>query len=46
MNCPADQGLQLELEGLVQGIGFRPQLVLRATELGLTGWIAICSAGL
>ncbi|MFZ9278708.1 MAG: carbamoyltransferase HypF [Vulcanococcus sp.] len=45
MNCPADQGLQLELEGLVQGIGFRPQLVLRATELGLTGWIANSSGG-
>jgi len=45
MNCRDDLGLQLQLQGLVQGIGFRPELVRRATQLGLSGWIANTSEG-
>ena len=40
MNSPDDSRLQLQIRGLVQGIGFRPELVRRSTQLGLSGWIA------
>lgn len=40
MSLSTDQALSLELQGLVQGIGFRPAVVLRARRLGLRGWVA------
>ena len=42
---PDELGLRLELRGLVQGIGFRPQMLHRACSLGLTGWIANSGEG-
>jgi hydrogenase maturation protein HypF len=33
------------VEGRVQGIGFRPAIVRRARELGLSGWVRNTSAG-
>ncbi len=35
--------LRFEVQGLVQGIGFRPTVYVLATELGLGGWV--CNAG-
>lgn len=32
-------GLQVEIEGAVQGVGFRPFVYRLATELNLTGWV-------
>ncbi|MCB1740865.1 MAG: carbamoyltransferase HypF [Gammaproteobacteria bacterium] len=34
------QRLQLEIEGMVQGVGFRPFIARLATNLDLNGWVA------
>ncbi len=39
------QCLSLQIQGIVQGIGFRPFVYQLATELGLTGWVNNSSAG-
>jgi hydrogenase maturation protein HypF len=39
------QSLYLEIEGVVQGIGFRPFTYQLATTLGLTGWVNNSSEG-
>ena len=36
----AEQRLRLQLQGLVQGVGFRPHVVRLAEELQLRGWVA------
>ena len=35
-----EQRLEATIRGRVQGVGFRYFIVLRARELGLTGWVA------
>jgi acylphosphatase len=42
MTDPTDGFVRLEItaRGVVQGVGFRWFVVRRATELGLTGWVA------
>ncbi len=37
--------LQIEIEGLVQGVGFRPFVYRLATHLGLTGWVRNTTQG-
>ncbi len=39
------QCLNLKIQGVVQGVGFRPFVYQLATELGLTGWVKNTSAG-
>lgn len=39
MNETLVQRIQVEVEGTVQGVGFRPFIYRLASELGLTGWI-------
>ncbi len=39
------QCLSLKIQGVVQGVGFRPFVYQLATELGLTGWVKNTSAG-
>lgn len=39
------QSLYLEIEGVVQGVGFRPFTYQLATTLGLTGWVNNSSQG-
>ncbi|KUJ84756.1 carbamoyltransferase HypF [Microbulbifer flavimaris] len=36
---------QLDISGLVQGVGFRPHVLRLAREFGLTGWVANNSQG-
>ncbi len=40
MNKPPYERLQAKVEGIVQGVNFRHYTVLKARELGLTGWVA------
>ncbi|MEM8829737.1 MAG: carbamoyltransferase HypF [Cyanobacteria bacterium P01_G01_bin.19] len=39
------QGWSLQIQGVVQGVGFRPFIYRLATELGLTGWVNNSSEG-
>ena len=39
MDPAAHQHLSLELQGLVQGVGFRPHVYRLATALALNGWV-------
>ncbi len=39
------QRLRVEIQGAVQGVGFRPFVFRLATELGLTGWVINDSRG-
>lgn len=39
------QCLSLRIQGVVQGLGFRPFIYRLATELGLTGWVNNSSEG-
>lgn len=39
------QRLHLQVQGMVQGIGFRPFVYRLATELGLTGWVRNSEGG-
>ncbi len=36
---PARQRLQIRVEGIVQGVGFRPHVYRLARDLKLTGWV-------
>lgn len=36
---------RIHVRGLVQGVGFRPFVYLLARELGLSGWVRNCGAG-
>ena len=42
---PPPERLHLTLEGMVQGVGFRPFVYGLATELGLMGWVQNSSQG-
>ncbi len=35
----------LQVQGIVQGVGFRPFVYRLATDLSLTGWVLNCAAG-
>jgi hydrogenase maturation protein HypF len=39
MDSTPEQRLELEIQGLVQGVGFRPRLYGLAQQLGLRGWV-------
>jgi hydrogenase maturation protein HypF len=39
------QGLQIKVKGIVQGVGFRPFVYGLATQLHLTGWVRNSSSG-
>ncbi|KAF0097091.1 MAG: (NiFe) hydrogenase maturation protein HypF [Rhodospirillaceae bacterium] len=43
-NAPATR-LHILIRGAVQGVGFRPFVYRRATELGLTGWVGNSTEG-
>jgi hydrogenase maturation protein HypF len=40
-----NQGIRIQIEGLVQGVGFRPFVYALANRLSLTGWVRNTSAG-
>ncbi|MCA9955707.1 MAG: carbamoyltransferase HypF, partial [Anaerolineales bacterium] len=42
---PERQGRQIHIEGIVQGVGFRPFVYSLAKRHGLTGWVRNTSAG-
>ncbi|MFO8037305.1 MAG: carbamoyltransferase HypF [Anaerolineales bacterium] len=42
---PEEQGLSIHIEGIVQGVGFRPFVYGLATRFGLKGWVRNTSAG-
>jgi len=42
---PDLQRLHLQVNGIVQGVGFRPFVYNLATELGLVGWVTNTSSG-
>ena len=39
------QSLHLEIQGIVQGVGFRPFIYRLAITIGLTGWVKNSSEG-
>jgi hydrogenase maturation factor HypF (carbamoyltransferase family) len=41
----AQSGLQIQVRGIVQGVGFRPFIYGLATRLELTGWVRNTSSG-
>jgi hydrogenase maturation protein HypF len=44
-DCTSLQRLQLQISGVVQGVGFRPFVYHLARNLGLTGWIRNTNRG-
>jgi len=42
---PVIQGLRIHINGIVQGVGFRPFVYGLATRLDLVGWVRNTSAG-
>ncbi|NJR56583.1 MAG: carbamoyltransferase HypF [Acaryochloris sp. CRU_2_0] len=42
---PSRQRLHLRVQGMVQGVGFRPFVYTLATELGLDGWVRNTDSG-
>jgi hydrogenase maturation protein HypF len=45
MEVESKNRVRLELQGAVQGVGFRPFVYQLATRLGLTGWVRNTSRG-
>jgi hydrogenase maturation protein HypF len=45
MKLKSKNRMRLELQGAVQGVGFRPFVYQLATRLGLTGWVRNTSRG-
>lgn len=45
VKAPARTRLHIVVRGAVQGVGFRPFVYRRATELGLTGWVCNSTEG-
>ncbi|NDF62744.1 MAG: hypothetical protein EB136_07445, partial [Synechococcaceae bacterium WBB_3_034] len=45
MASAPDQRLRLQLQGLVQGVGFRPHVARLASALQLSGWVANGNCG-
>ena len=45
MKLESKNRMRLELQGAVQGVGFRPFVYQLANQLGLTGWVRNSSVG-